>query len=231
MFRSGGEAAPGTKPASQRRSRETRDKLIAALDELLREKDFGTISVVEIAHRAGVSVASIYQRFDNRNAAVAILIALYLRRVTQWWSDLSLDTSGSADTASLREALIRVGRAAWRQSDELRYVMRPAYLQSRLHPDLLDEHWRTQEERAVRGFHSLLKDHVGEIRHPDLNRAVSMVAYFFNVMFLGRLLHPKGMSGWQLPASGDEFAEELADFVCGYLGVIRCPEPQAREKR
>jgi AcrR family transcriptional regulator len=230
MFSSEADVAPGTKPASQQRSRETRDKLITALDELLREKDFAAISVAEIANRAGVSVASIYQRFDNRNAAVAILIALYLRRVTQWWSDLSPSASGSVGPASLREAVVLVGHAAWRQSDDLRYVMRPAYLQSRLHPDLLDEHWRTQEEHALRGFQSLLKDHVDEIRHPDLTRAASMVAYFFNLMFLGRLLHPEGMSGWKLPASGDEFAEELADFVCGYLGAIPSSDPQAGEK-
>jgi len=230
MFSSEVDAAPGTKPASQQRSRETRDKLITALDELLREKEFGAISVAEIANRAGVSVASIYQRFDNRNAAVAILIALYLRRVTQWWSDLSRSASGSAGPASLREALVRVGREAWRQADDLRYVMRPAYLQSRLHPDLLDEHWRTQEERAVRGFRSLLTDHVDEIRHPDLTRAASMVAYFFNLMFLGRLLHPEGMSGWELPASGDEFAEELADFVCAYLVAIPSPAPRAGDR-
>jgi AcrR family transcriptional regulator len=220
MF-SSAEAPPGTKPASQRRSRETRDKLITALDELLREKDFGAISVAEIAGRAGVSAASIYQRFDNRNAAVAILIALYLRRTTRWWSDLAGSATGQAGRLSLRDELVLVGRAAWRQSDELRYVMRPAYLQSRLHPDLLDEHWRTQEERAVRGFHSLLANHAEEIHHPDLTRAASMVAYFFNLMFLGRLLHPEGMSGWEIPSRGDEFAEELADFVCGYLGVPR----------
>ncbi|MFY1671311.1 TetR/AcrR family transcriptional regulator [Plantactinospora sp. WMMB334] len=226
MFSSAEAATPGTKPASQRRSRETRDKLITALDELLREKDFGAISVAEIANRAGVSVASIYQRFDNRNAAVAILIALYLRRVTQWWSDLADGASGRAGSSSLREALVLVGRAAWRQFDDLRYIMRPAYLQSRLHPDLLDEHWRTQEEGAVGGFLSLLRDHAEEIRHPDLTRAASMVTYFFNLMFLGRLLHPEGMSGWDIPTEGDEFAEELADFVCGYLGVTRTSGPR-----
>jgi AcrR family transcriptional regulator len=218
----------GTKPATQRRSRETRDKLINSLDELLQEKDFAAINVAEIAARAGVSVATIYQRFDNQDAAVAILVALYLRRVTQWWSELSRDASDQAGPSSLREALVQVGRGSGRQFDELRYVMRPAYLQSRLRPDLLDDHWREQEERAVQGFHALLRDYAGEIRHPDLNRAASMVAYFFNVMFLGRLLHPEGMTGWDVPTAVDEFAEELADFVCGYLRLPPAAGPKAR---
>lgn len=219
MFSSVDGASPGTKPATQRRSRETRDKLITALDELLQEKNFDEISVAQIANRAGVSVASVYQRFDNQNAAVAILVALYLRRVTQWWDDFSRGNPEPSGRSSLREALVHVGRAAWRQSDELRYVMRPAYLQSRLHPNLLDEHWRRQEEVAVSGIRSLLQNHADEIRRSDLTRAASMAAYFFNLMFLGRLLHPEGMSGWNLPTNADEFAEELADFVCGYLGV------------
>ncbi|GIM86394.1 TetR/AcrR family transcriptional regulator [Salinispora arenicola] len=231
MFSSVNGASPGTKPATQRRSRETRDKLITALDELLHEKNFDAISVAEIANRAGVSVASVYQRFDNHNAAVAILVALYLRRVTQWWNDFSRDSPEPIGRTSLREALVQVGRAAWRQSDDLRYVMQPAYLQSRLHPDLLDEHWRRQEEVAVSGFRSLLQNHADEIRHSDLTRAASMSAYFFNLMFLGRLLHPAGMSGWNLPTDVDEFAEELADFVCGYLGVARATDSQGRLDR
>lgn len=231
MFSSVDGASPGTKPATQRRSRETRDKLITALDELLHENDFDEISVAQIANLAGVSVASIYQRFDNQNAAVAILVALYLRRVTQWWDDFSRDSPEPSSRTSLREALVHLGRAAWRQSDDLRYVMRPAYLQSRLHPDLLDEHWRSREEVAVSGFRSLLQRHADEIHHSDLARAASMAAYFFNMMFLGRLLHPAGMSGWDLPTNADEFAEELADFICGYLGVTHVPSSSYRRNR
>ena len=76
--------APGAKPAVQRRSQETRDKIVDALDSLLKEKDFEAISVTEIAQRASVSPASIYQRFSNRDAAVAILLELYMRRVAEW---------------------------------------------------------------------------------------------------------------------------------------------------
>jgi AcrR family transcriptional regulator len=219
------ESTPGSKPAAQRRSRATRDKLINSLDELLQEKNFEAINVTEIAVRAGVSVATIYQRFHNQDAAVAILIALYLRRVTQWWSRFSRDASDQPRPSSLREALVRVARAAEQQIDELQYLMRPAYLQSRHRPDLLDDHWRAQEEQAVSGFHSMLRDYAGEIGHPDLNRAAGMVAYFFNMMFLGRLLHPEGMSAWQVPTA-DGFAEELADFVCGYLGAPRTADPR-----
>jgi AcrR family transcriptional regulator len=219
-------SSPGSKPAIQPRARETRDKLIAALDELLREQDFETVTVAEIAARAGVSAASIYQRFGNRHAAVSILISLYVRRLTQWWGITPGDPPRADTSPSLREAMVLLARRACRLCDELGYVMRPAYLQSRLHPELLGEHWRAQEEQAVRRFHALLRSHAGEIDHPDLTRAAGMIAYLFNMMILGRLLHPGGLSTWDVPTDEQEFAEELADFACGYLGVADASSPR-----
>src|SRR5688572_13901463 len=217
MFSS--SSPPGTKPAVQRRSQQSRDRLIDALDELLREKPFEAVQVSEIAGRAGVSIATVYQRFSNRDAAISILVALYLRRAADWWSEFSMENADREPPGSLHDAVVVVGRAAWRQLDEWGHVMRPAYLYSRLRPDLLDEHWRDQEQRAVRGFAHLLRSYAGEIEHPDLDRAAGMVAYFVNMMFLGPLLHPRGGMGWQGAGGRDEFVAELARFVCGYLGV------------
>jgi AcrR family transcriptional regulator len=223
---SSGEGPPGAKPATQRRSQQSRDRLIDALDELLRERPFEAIHLTDIAGRAGSSVATVYQRFRNKDAAVAILVALYVRRSADWWRAFSADNAGQAAWPSLHEAVVAVGRAAWRQVEELGYLMRPAYLYSRLRTGLLDEHWRDQEQRAVRGFRELLDTYAGEIDHPDLDRAAGMIAYFVNMMFLGRLLHPAGMSGWNVPAGREAFAAELARFVCGYLWVAGRPEPE-----
>jgi AcrR family transcriptional regulator len=216
----------GAKPAVQTRSQETRDKLIAALDGLLQERDFATITVAEIAARAGVSVASIYQRFGNRKAAVSILIELYLLRVTSWAtaSPNRPDTGG----LTLRAALERVAVSAWQQFEELRYVMAPAYLQSRLHPEQLGDHWRETEALAEQGFRQLLAAHEVEIDHPDLDRAAAMIAYLYNMMFLGRLLHPGGMASWDLPTTAEGFAAEVADLACGYLRARATPEPGPR---
>jgi AcrR family transcriptional regulator len=226
MFRSG-EGPLGAKPATQRRSRESRDRLIDALDELLRERPFEAIHLTDVAARAGSSVATVYQRFHNKDAAIAILVALYIRRSADWWRAFSADNAGQPAWPCLHDAVVAMGRAAWQQVEELGYLMRPAYLYSRLRTDLLDEHWRDQEQRAVRGFRALLDTYSGEIDHPDLDRAAGMIAYFVNMMFLGRLLHPTGMSGWEVPADQEAFAAELACFVCGYLGVADRPAPEA----
>ena len=208
----------GAKPAVQVRSKETRDRLLAGLDGLLKERRFEAITVAEIAGRAGVSPASIYQRFNNRDAAIAILIELYLRRVLEW----SSSPRGAVDigkAGSLREAVEMVASAAWRQLDELGYLMRPAYLYSRLRPDLIGEQWEVQQAQAVRGFKGLLAAFPEELAGSDPAEAAGTIAYFFNMMFLGRLLHADDRGARQMTANA--FAAELADFVCGYLAARR----------
>ena len=63
----------GAKPALQTRSQQTRDKLVAALERLLRDKAFENISVAEIAREAGVSVGAVYTRFENKDAFIPVL--------------------------------------------------------------------------------------------------------------------------------------------------------------
>jgi AcrR family transcriptional regulator len=207
----------GAKPAVQARSMQTRDRLLGALDHLLRERPFEAITISEIAGRAGVSPASIYQRFNNRDAAIAILIELYMRRVAEW--------SGSPDGAvdlrkagSLWEAVEMVALTAWRQFDALGYLMRPAYLYSRLRPELVGEQWGIMQAQAVEGFRGLLAAFPDELDGRDPARAAGAIAYVVNMMFLGRLLHADEGGA---PVTAEAFAAELADLVCGYLAFRR----------
>ena len=77
----------GAKPALQTRSQQTRDKLVAALERLLRNKPFEQISVAEIAQEAGVSVGAVYTRFENKDAFIPVLFDLYKARLQDHASD------------------------------------------------------------------------------------------------------------------------------------------------
>jgi AcrR family transcriptional regulator len=204
----------GAKPAVQVRSRDTRDRLLSALDDLLREKDFEAVTIAEIAARAGVSPATIYQRFNNRDAAIAILIELYMRRVADW----SRSPEGAVDypkATSLEQAFEQVAMAAWRQFEALGYLTRPAYLYSRLRPNLVGEQWDLMQAQAVKGFEALLSAFAHELPDGVPARAAPAIAYFFNMMFLGRLLHDDPSGAPRM--TPQRFARELADFACGYL--------------
>ena len=215
------------KPAMQRRSVQTRERLLSAMDDLLKKGPFETITVSDLAARAGVSPASIYQRFDNRDALVAVLLELYVRKI-EAWNRADETAARAAECASLRDALITVAEAAWRQIEALRYVMRPAYLYSRLRPDAAREIWSTSEKRALEGFKALLSRFRDDLGKQDLARAASMTAYLMNMMFLGRLLHADDKSSWDLPRRPRAFAEALADHVEGYLAARRgVPDAQS----
>lgn len=211
------------KPAVQDRSRKTRDALVDALDGLLKEKDFSAIGVADVAARAGVSPASIYQRFSNKDATVSILLELYMRRVADWSRSPEAGVLEVRTAPDLRAALMALGVGAWRQVEALGHVMRPAYLYSRLRPDLLGSQWSERLEQARAGFRALLEMHRSEIRRTDLARAAGAIAGFYNMMLVGLLLHrddiESGPSGHELSRTPEAFAAELADFALGYLAA------------
>lgn len=206
----------GAKPAVQERSRKTRAALLEAMERLLAGKPFAEITIAELAAEAGVSPASIYQRFSNRDALVAILIELYMESAERWAASpagrLSLD-----GVSGLREALRRVAAQSWDMVEALGHVLRPAYLQSRLRPDLLGEKWATLEAQSREGFRALLAMFPADLHGVDPEEAGEALACHFNMMLVARLLHwpPPGVS--RLPQNREEYGTMLADFACGYL--------------
>lgn len=207
---------PATKPALQDRSRRTQARLLDAMETLLREKSFAQLTVGELAARAEVSPASIYQRFSNRDALVAILIELYMNRAQSWASSpegrLSLD-----GVTGLHEALRRVGAQSWDMAAALGHVMASAYLQSRLRPDLLGAQWAALEAQARHGFRDLLAMFPADLQGADVETAGEALACFFNMMLLAKLLHWPMPGASRLAEDRDTFGRMLADFACGYL--------------
>ncbi|PCI86418.1 MAG: TetR family transcriptional regulator [Hyphomicrobiales bacterium] len=206
----------GAKKAVQKRSQITRDKIMQAMDELLQVESFEVINIAKLSTTAGVSAASIYQRFENKDALISILIALYIEKV-RVWNEVAQNQPDVQSAENLREVLLRIALAAWRQFEALSYVMRPAYLYSRLRPELLGGHWQAQEKRALHGFEAMLNQWAGELAGRNIAQVAAMVSYFYNMMFLGKLMHNDAQSSWNLGLGAEEFAENLADFVMGYL--------------
>lgn len=59
---------PGVKPAHQGRSRKRRDELILAGMELLCEKNYADISIIELTANCGYSVGTFYSRFEDKES-------------------------------------------------------------------------------------------------------------------------------------------------------------------
>jgi AcrR family transcriptional regulator len=207
---------PISKPAFQDRSRRTQGRLLDAMETLLQEKSFARLTVAELAARAGVAPASIYQRFSNRDALIAILIELYMTSAQSWAASpegrLSLD-----GVTGLHGALRRVGAQSWDMAAALGHVMAPAYLQSRLRPDLLGAQWTALEAQARGGFSELLAMFPADLRGADMDAASEALACFFNMMLVAKLLHWPMTGASRLPDDRETYGLMLADFACGYL--------------
>ena len=203
------------KPATQQRSQEKKERILAAMDVLLRRKAFSEISINDIARKSGVSPATIYQRFQNRDAAASILLELYFRRVEEW-AKRPREKSASSGRTALYDALMAIGYDAWNQVETLGHIMRPAYIYSRLRPDLAGSEWTRLEKVALEGFRDFLERYRDVIERDDLEETAGILAYFFNFMLLGKLLHSEEISSLLL-RDRDAFARELATFAHRYL--------------
>lgn len=82
------------RPALQRRSRQTRDRLLAAGLELFSARDFNGLAIADIARLAGCSIGGFYDRFESKE--------LFFRAVL---GEL-LSTAGNEMEETLAEATV-----------------------------------------------------------------------------------------------------------------------------
>ena len=201
------------KPTSQQRSQEKRDRILNAMDALLLRKSFAEISVADLAAKAKVAQATIYQRFSNADATARC----------SWSSTSGMSRRGhSAGVSrprrgeSLFEALVTIAGDAHDQVAALGYVMRPAYLYSRHRPDRAGAEWARLEQVALDGFKTFLQQWSAQIRVRDIDQAAALICYLFNFMLLGPLLHGEEMRRSRL-GSRKRFADALASLAHRYL--------------
>lgn len=200
------------KPAAQQRAADKRDRILKAMDALLQRKAFSDINVADVARQAKLSPATIYQRFSNEDATASVLLELYYRKAEEW----ARRPREAPAPGSLFDALVALAGDAFDQVAALGYVMRPAYLYSRYRPERAGPEWKRLEGLAVAGFRALLEGHDAEIRERNLDEAAALVAYLFNMMLLGPLLHAED-TDWKVLRRRAHFARAVATVVHRYL--------------
>jgi AcrR family transcriptional regulator len=93
------------KVPQQDRSRDSLQRIYAATNELLKTRDFDSITIADISREAGVSVGSIYQRFGSKNQLLWSLYEAYVEEATGRIAAF-LQTSGSPNVSDRVGALI-----------------------------------------------------------------------------------------------------------------------------
>ena len=206
----------GEKPAYQNRSRETRDKIVQALDDALREKPFDQVSVAEIASRAGIAVGTVYRRFENKDALIPVILEIYRMRLED-----GIAGEGQIEVApddSLRDVLRIVMAKAWSTLKKEAHLLRAVHLHVRLQPDLInDDSWDAYEAASYGAIESLFSMYAEQIKQPDIKRCSAITAYLMNTAFLEKGLYPDESPAQGLDHSGEELAEAVADMVYAWL--------------
>lgn len=108
------------KNPSQERSRALVDSLIEATALTIAENGLEAATTARIAKRAGVSVGSLYQYFDSKDALYNAL----LHRMTSQMEELIDRQLEQAETLTLKEFLARILQAVWLflEADNARYL-------------------------------------------------------------------------------------------------------------
>lgn len=202
------------KPASQQRSRQKRDQILAAMEHLLKERSFADIGIADLARCANVSPATIYQRFSNVDATASVLLELYFNKVEEWARRPARPKLGAG--IPLHDALQALANDALDQVFSLGHLMRPAYLYSRLHPNRVGTRWRELQKMALEGFQAFVRSRSSEIAIKNPDEAGEVLCHLFNFQLLGPLLHGEE-AAWKSASQRRRFADQLAELAFRYL--------------
>jgi AcrR family transcriptional regulator len=119
----------------QDRSKDTQEKLLSALEALLEERFLEQITIRDIALKAELSPATIYRRFQNKEALLPILYERYDQNLEAWagsiWQGERLD-----EHCDLEARINWVVKEHVRFYKKYAHILRTVYIYNRLHGEI-----------------------------------------------------------------------------------------------
>ncbi|WP_180326705.1 TetR/AcrR family transcriptional regulator [Raoultibacter phocaeensis] len=142
-------------PLDARVSR-TRHALFGAIDALLEERDFDSITVKQICQRASVSKAAFYQHFDDKYDLVVAWLSAELKPSAHLFTDQNL-------TVFFNNLLDAMNQ----HKTQLEHIMRQPGGNEELQGKVVDI-W-------LKGFRSYYSDNLPISRQAEINREMSVI--------------------------------------------------------
>ena len=203
----------------QKRAARTREKILAALEQLLEGKEFEAISIADIARQGEVAVGSIYSHFEDKEALLPALFDRYVERiearVAEFVEHGTIDGKKYEPNAApdLRGAIEQSIRGAHRQVTETLGLRRALLTYRRLNPDVEVPLVSKLGRDAIELLAAEFAKYRDEIVHTDLHEAARMVSYFLNIAFLDRIVLPAA-------AIKDDLRPADENLIDAYTGMI-----------
>lgn len=207
---------PRVRPALQARSRKTLNALLDALDRLLRDRSFESITVLDLAREAGVSTGAFYARFSSKDDLLPELYSRFqdsLKEIT----DRELDPASWAPL-SPRERADRLAQFLCDTYQRRSWLLRAVVIHSRRHtPTMADGPKHTPQAELLRK----LADCVGSAPAPrtDLSRdELEFAVYVAITLVREAVLFPQLPMAASLGLNAESIRERLPGLLQNQLG-------------
>ncbi len=205
----------------QSRSADTQEKLLVALEALLAERFFESITIRDLAERAGVASGTIYRRFKDKEALLPVLYERYDARLAEWaktfWYDFDLDAEPSA-----RARVRHIVAKHLDFYDVERPILRTVYLYTRLRGELSLE---DIDERRQRHYSEMIEPIISAVA---TDTAIELDEHRVKIFLLILIssVNERSLFGDLKPArtlqmDDQAFTEELTTALYAYLCASR----------
>lgn len=198
------------RPPQQARSREALRKLLSAAEEVLAEVGYEECTMAAVAERAGVSVGSIYRRFEGRDQLLEVL----KERIS---SDLEARVVAAVDAAPENlDAIVRAFVHALAAAFSNDSAVLPDLFGRRDRRNLSDR-GQAALEAGYDFFADATKPYWSTIERSDVSYAVRVSAETITASCVHRAMRARGAPGKFSVQDWNRYADQLTDMVLAYL--------------
>jgi AcrR family transcriptional regulator len=203
-------------PPRQERSRATFERILDALEELLRTRRFEDITVRELVERSGTSTGSFYARFPTRETLLPALYDRYDADVHRRARATELESVEEETLEALVAAMMR--RIVDRMFDR-RWLTRAVALHARLHPEMIPAEQRRRRLALHARWRNELLRHRELISHPDPESAVAFGLFMTVTALREKIVFADAPHASSFELTRAQLAEEATRALLAYLGV------------
>jgi AcrR family transcriptional regulator len=206
-------ASPTRRTPRQARSRDRVEAILSAARELIGARGNDAVSMREIAARAGVPIASVYDYFEDKNAILRQLMVGYMGKIQMRLAAILIPVDTPADLFRAIEAMVDAMVSIFREERELPTIWGAVQANTTLR-NLDVEDGRQIAEFLIARFRAVLPDADAEALRDACTYAVSTVSTTVR------------MAVYTNPADGERLIREFKTLMRLRLeSVMLAPKP------
>ena len=199
----------------QARSAQTLENVLAAIESLLEERPFESITMAELADRAGVAVGTIYTRFEGREALLPYLYEKYAVDLQRDAAKVLRPAQLAGRTLQQRiQVIVDFSVALYRKR---RGLWRAVALYAIRQPQAITGRHRRQRRELLDRCAELLLECSEEITHPDPRLAVAFAMGTLTAVCKDRILFAESTRGIVKEVSDPALRRELCRMISQFL--------------